>query len=91
VPVVRASGAPERPGTVGRNALRAHPQWNLDLALSKNVRLSERYRLQVRGDLFNAFNHTNFTTVVTEITRGNFGRLTAANARTVQLNARLSF
>ncbi len=89
--MLRAGGATARPGTVGRNRLRLHGQWNADLALSKNLRLGERRRLQLRGDLFNAFNHTNFITLATEIARGNFGRLTAANARTVPLNARLSF
>ncbi len=91
VPVVRASGATERPGTVGRNSIRAHGRWNLDLALSKNFMVREGWRLQFRADLFNAFNHTNFTNLETRITQRTFGRLTAAVARTAQLNARLTF
>jgi hypothetical protein len=85
-------GAPLRPGNVGRNALRAPGFWNLDLALSKNLQFSERWRLQIRGDLFNALNHTNFSGVANEITAANFGRFTSTRgARTVQLNARLTF
>jgi hypothetical protein len=41
--------------------------------------------------LFNSLNHTNLTGVSNNITSGNFGRLTAATARTVQFNARLTF
>lgn len=86
------SGAPVRPGNVGRNALRAPGFWNLDLALSKNLQFSERWRLQIRGDLFNSLNHTNFSGVSTEITAGNFGRFTSTRGpRLMQLNARLTF
>ena len=34
--------------------------WNVDLALSKNIALKDDVRLQVHGDLFNAFNVTVF-------------------------------
>lgn len=33
------------------NALRGHGFWNIDLALSKSLALTERVRLQIRGDL----------------------------------------
>jgi hypothetical protein len=90
VPIIPASGASARPGTLGRNALRLPGFWNLDLALSKNIALTDGLRLQVRGDLFNAFNATHFSTVNTTITSPNFGRFTATRgARAVQLNTRL--
>jgi hypothetical protein len=89
---IGAGGAPLRFGNVGRNGLRAPGFWNLDLALAKNLQFSERYRLQVRSDLFNSLNHTNFSAVSTGIEAGNFGRFTATRgARTVQFNARLTF
>ncbi|MBA3441104.1 MAG: carboxypeptidase regulatory-like domain-containing protein [Pyrinomonadaceae bacterium] len=92
VPVIAASGASARPGTLGRNALRLPGYWNIDLTLAKNFALNERLRLQLRGDLFNAFNHTSFSSVNTTITSGNFGRFTATRgARVVQLNMRFSF
>jgi hypothetical protein len=90
VPVIQASGASARPGTLGRNALRLPGFWNVDLALAKNIAFTERVRLQLRGDLFNAFNHTAFSGLNTTITSPNFGRFTSTRgARVVQLNTRL--
>jgi hypothetical protein len=92
VPVAAASGAPIRPGTLGRNALRLPSLWNFDLGLAKNLALTERVRLQLRADMFNAFNHVNFTTINTTITAGAFGRFTGTTpARVIQLNMRLTF
>jgi len=91
VPVVAASGATERPGTLGRNALRSPGAWTVDLALSKRLQFSERLNLQIRADAFNAFNHTSLAGVSSDINAGNFGRVTSATARVVQFNARLTF
>lgn len=85
-------GAPLRPGNVGRNALRAPGFWNIDLALSKNFRFKERYGLQIRCDMLNAFNHTNFSGISTGIDAANFGRFTSTRgARLIQLNGRFTF
>ena len=91
VPTVRLSGVPERNGNLGRGALRAPGLLNLDLSLAKNLAITERYRLQIRADVFDSLNHTNFTGVSSDVNAGNFGRLTSAVARTLQLNARLTF
>ena len=86
------ANAPLRFGNLGRNALRAPGFWNLDLALAKNLQFTERWRLQIRGDMFNSLNHTNFSGISTGIEAGNFGRLTSTRgARVVQFNARLTF
>ena len=63
VPVGEFSGSTLRPGNIGRNALRNFGFWTPDLALSKNLYLSERVKLQIRGDLFNSLNHTNFSSI----------------------------
>ena len=47
-------------GNSGRNIIRDAPLNNLDLGLFKNFRFAERFRLQFRGELFNAWNHTQF-------------------------------
>jgi hypothetical protein len=41
----------------------APPVNNLDLAVSKSLRLGSRVRLEVRLDMFNALNHTQFSGV----------------------------
>ena len=42
-----------------RNQFRGPGIWNIDAGVSRNVRLNERYSLQLRAELFNAFNHAN--------------------------------
>jgi hypothetical protein len=42
-----------------RNQFRGPGMWNLDAGLSRNVKLSERYSLQLRAEMFNALNHAN--------------------------------
>jgi hypothetical protein len=92
VPLSSVSGLPIRPGNVARNALRGPGFWNLDLTLSKRFLLTEAVALQFGADLLNALNHTNLTTVTTDVTNANFGRVTGtAGARTTQLRLRLTF
>ncbi len=46
----------------GRNYLRGCPNRNVDLSLVRRIRVgSERYRLELRADVFNAFNIVNIT------------------------------
>jgi hypothetical protein len=47
-------------GNAGRNILTGPGLLNLDTSLFKNIRLTERIRLQFRAELFNILNHTNF-------------------------------
>jgi len=42
-----------------RNQFRGPGLWNLDAGVSRNVKLNERYSLQLRAELFNALNHAN--------------------------------
>ncbi|MBA2733132.1 MAG: hypothetical protein H0U54_09620 [Acidobacteria bacterium] len=92
VPVNAVSRAPIRPGTLGRNALRLPGFWQVDLSLAKTFAVTERLRVQLRADMFNALNHTDFSAVITNITAPTFGRFTATRgARTGQLNLRITF
>jgi outer membrane receptor protein involved in Fe transport len=54
-----------------RNAFRGPGFWNADLALFKNVRFTERMRLQLRAEAFNVFNHSNLYIVGSSADRGN--------------------
>lgn len=47
-------------GTSGYNMLRGPGYQNWDLNLTKNTTIWREYRLQLRAEAFNAFNHPNF-------------------------------
>jgi hypothetical protein len=42
-----------------RNAFRGPGFWNLDSGVYKNFRLTERFKLQFRAEMYNMFNHAN--------------------------------
>ncbi|HEX8719262.1 MAG TPA: VIT domain-containing protein, partial [Pyrinomonadaceae bacterium] len=49
-----------RQGTLGRNALRGFPSYQLDVALRRRFDFSERVRLQMGAEAFDLLNHPNF-------------------------------
>ena len=49
-----------RQGNLGRNVLRGFPARQVDLALRREFAFTERFRLQLRAELFNVFNTPNF-------------------------------
>lgn len=92
VPVSPISTQPIRNGTLGRGVLRGPGSYNLNFALGKNFNIREAMRLQVRGEMFNAFNHVNPNNPITDLVNPNFGRITgAAQERRMQLTARFTF
>jgi outer membrane receptor protein involved in Fe transport len=92
VPLGTVSRAPERPGNVGNGAIRAPGLVNVDLSFGKTFQLTERSRIQIRADMFNALNHTNLTGLRTSLNDAFFGQLlSTAGARVIQLNTRFSF
>jgi hypothetical protein len=44
----------------GRNIFHSPSYWNVDLSIVKSFQLTERFKLDFRTEMFNAFNHTNF-------------------------------
>jgi len=87
-----------------RNAFRGPGYWNLDFGIYKLFFLSERFRLQFRGELYNAFNHANLyvqsgdnnvsSISFVDAARGYNPQLTnptVGSFRTVQLALRLMF
>ncbi|HUQ93075.1 MAG TPA: carboxypeptidase regulatory-like domain-containing protein [Bryobacteraceae bacterium] len=92
VPISPASSQPLRNGNLGRGVLRAPGAVTLNFALGKNFHIKERMRLQVRGEMFNAFNHVNLSAPVSDLMNPNFGRITgAAQERRMQLTGRFTF
>jgi hypothetical protein len=81
-----------------RNALEGTPIHKVDLRLQKEVRLVGRVKAQLIGEVFNLFDHANYTTFSTALSATNaattalFGQPTAASvSRQGQLALRLSF
>ncbi len=67
-----------------------------DLSLRKQFAVTEKARLQFRGDMFNVFNHVNLNLnnggLVVNQAANNYGTITnAAPGRNVQLGLRLTF
>ena len=80
-------------GNVGRNTVYGPGRQTLDVALHREFALTEKLRFQVRGELFNALNHTNLGTPNRFVNTPQFGTITeaATPGREVQLGARISF
>lgn len=85
--------APNTVGTAPRGAVRAFPVYRVDFSLMKNIRFGESVRLQLRGEAFNIFNHTNFNGFSsTNVTSSVFGQIGAVrDPRTIQLGAKFYF
>ncbi|MBZ5583799.1 MAG: TonB-dependent receptor [Acidobacteriia bacterium] len=85
-----------REGNLGRNTYRGPGFAQQDLAFAKNNALpwafKETANLQLRFEMYNAFNRVNATGWVTNMASGAFGRTTGSFIpRTLQLTARLTF
>jgi hypothetical protein len=90
-------------GTIGNAAktlIRGPGINNWDIAIFKNFPIREQMRFQFRGELYNAFNHTQFSSLDATArfdAQGNqvnnrFGEFTSArNARQMQLALRFYF
>ncbi len=63
-------------GTLGRNVVRGLPAWQVDMALNRRFKLTEKVGLQLRAEAFNLFNHPNFGQIQTSISNVNFGQAT---------------
>ena len=65
--------------------------WNI--GIDKYFTLTEKVKLQLRGEGYNALNHANFRDPVLAPTNGQFGQITGQNgyAREVQVAARIVF
>ncbi len=81
-----------RPGNAGRGVINGPGFQRWDISLFKNFLFRERYQLQLRGDAFNVFNHTNPSTVTTSFTSSQFGQVTGfRDPRIVQIAAKFNF
>jgi hypothetical protein len=96
-PATTATNVANVPGNAQRGVVNGPPTYRVDFSLLKNIRFGDNLRLQLRGEAFNIFNHTNFRGFVgspnsLNVTSGNFGRIgTVRDPRTIQLGAKFYF
>jgi len=78
---------------LGRNTVFAPGLWNLDLGIYKTTRLGERFKLQLRLELYNAFNHANFFVYGSDTDVSSFGFVDGKRDgnRNLQLAAKFIF
>jgi len=90
-PAPFSSNLPGNVGNVKRRFFHGPGINNWDFAFHKNTRITERVMLEFRGELFNAFNHAQFTNPDGDVA-GNIGLVTnARDPRIGQLALKLSF
>ena len=80
-------------GNAGRNVMIAPGYWSWDFGVHKDFRITEKFGLTFRGELFNVLNNVNFAYPSTSIGSAAAGTITSivGNARQVQLALRLHF
>ena len=81
-------------GGLGRGLnVRTPGQRSFDAALSKRAALSENVALNLRGELYNAFNWTNFGAPSANVSISGFGTITSTTTapRVVQIAIKLEF
>ena len=86
-------------GDAGRNSFFGPHYYETDIALMKNIHITERFRLQLRSEAFNLFNRPQFNQPGGIVGNGNFGRSTSTITRSdgttsnrqIQVALKLSF
>ncbi|MCM3873498.1 MAG: TonB-dependent receptor [Pyrinomonadaceae bacterium] len=93
----RSAFAQPAPFTLGNaprtlSNVRAPVYFATNLSLVRDFKFTEKARLQLRAEVFNAFNHPNFTNPVTTLGAANFGGISATeDPRQIQLAVRVYF
>ena len=71
---------------------RNFPTINEDFALAKSTRLTEKFRMSIRAEFFNALNRHKLGGISTSFSSANFGQVTSVSGnRQMQVSARLDF
>lgn len=79
-------------GNAGHNNLRAPGLFNIDMAVSRSIKLTERLTLLPRAEAFNLMNHPNFFGPTANISSASFGRILGArDPRILQASMKFSF
>jgi hypothetical protein len=80
-------------GGVGRNSVYGPGLQTMDLGVVREFAIAEKARFEMRGEFFNALNHTNFGTPNRFVNTASFGSITEVSTpgREIQVSARVSF
>jgi hypothetical protein len=79
-------------GNAGHNSLRGPGLFDIDLAVSRQFPVKERFSLQVRAEAFNVLNHPNFGSPNANVSSSSFGQITSASdPRILQGSIKLVF
>lgn len=79
-------------GNSPRNYLSAPGSRNVDMAVFRDFRFLERFTLQARGEMTNAFNLVSLNAPNASYSSSGFGKInTAQGMRVAQLGLRLTF
>jgi hypothetical protein len=78
---------------LGRNTIYTRGSWSLDAGLYKNTSITEKLSLQLRLELYNAFNHPKFIVNTSDADVSSYPGVDGYfnGNRNVQLGARLTF
>jgi outer membrane receptor protein involved in Fe transport len=99
IPMSFAPGSAWPSSMSGRDAFRGPGWWNMDFGVYKDTRITERFRLQLRVEVFNLFNHANLYVVGSSADLGAGNAVSACfgctgstyDRRHMQLGAKLIF
>ncbi|MDE1177935.1 MAG: carboxypeptidase-like regulatory domain-containing protein [Edaphobacter sp.] len=81
-----------RVGSAGPDNIHGPGYENWDLSMYRTVSLKEKFSLQLRAEAYNTFNHTNFTTLQTQLGTSNYGQVTGTGSpRVLQFGAKVKF
>jgi hypothetical protein len=90
VPVI--SGRTIRRGHMNSTPLRGPGIWNFDFSMGKSFTVSEQTKLELKADMLNAFNHTQYMGIATNLNGLVFGQaISTVPARAIQVQLRLMF
>jgi hypothetical protein len=87
-----ANPAPLTFGNSPRSGLRGAPVVTTDATLEKSFAITERFKFDIRGEMYNLLNHAIFNVPGFTYGAADFGVVSSARSpRTAQFSARLSF
>lgn len=81
-----------RRGTCGVGTLLSAGSHTWDFSLRRRIPITEKVRLQLQADVFNAFNRANFRTLDANLQNAAFGTLSATSPpRNIQFGLKMTF